>query len=398
MIMKNTFLLILCFITFNIAQAQYKGSVSKAESALIGGKFADAKGEIDEAILNEKNTVKSKTWLVRGKIYSAIASSTDPAIAGLDANALDEAISALKKAADMEKEGTPSYFFATSASEDLWGGFINRGGVAYGNDNYDSAYMSFTQALKVRPGDSLTNFYAAAASQNNDNYADALKHYYEMVEYNVASEEIFSTIIYLERSQMKNEEKALAIVRKAKALFPGNDVFSKEEINILIAMEKVDEAREKLQDEIDSDPNNIALHLNLGILYDNLGAAEVEAKKLDAGRAAYAKSVKAYAGALGIESDNFIASYNTGAVYVNLAKIYLDQGRDMDLKTYQKEGAKLNELAKVELTKALPYLEIAQKKEPNDPDALRALYQVYQQLKMTQKANEVYEKIEALDK
>jgi tetratricopeptide (TPR) repeat protein len=162
-------------------------------------------------------------------------------------------------------------------------------------------------------------------------------------------------------------------------------------------MEKVDEAREKLQDEIDSDPTNIALHLNLGILYDNLGAAEVEAKKLDEGRAAYAKSIKAYGGALGVEADNFIALYNSGAVYVNLAKIYLDKGRDMDLKTYQKEGPKLNELAKAELTQALPYLEKAHQKEPQDPDALRALYQVYQQLKMSEKANATYEKIEALD-
>jgi tetratricopeptide (TPR) repeat protein len=219
-----------------------------------------------------------------------------------------------------------------------------------------------------------------------------------MVEYNVASDEIYSTIIYLERAQMKNNEKALEVVRKAKTLFPGNDVFSKEEINILIALEKVDEARAKLEEEISSDPTNIALHLNLGILYDNLGASEVEAKKLDAGRAAYTQSIKAYAGALGLEADNFIALYNSGAVYVNLAKIYLDQERDMDLKTYQKEGAKLEELAKVELTKAVPYLEKAQQKEPEDMDALRALYQVYQQLRMNDKAKVVFEKIEALDK
>ena len=54
--------------------------------------------------------------------------------------------------------------------------------------------------------------------------------------------------------------------------------------------------------------------------------------------------------------------------------------------------------AKVELTKALPFLEKAQAKEPKDPDALRALYQVYQQLKMNEKANATYEKLEALEK
>ncbi len=396
--MKKAFLLLitLCFVGA-AAQAQYKGKPNKAESNLAKGEYADAKGEIDLAIQDEKYAEKSDTWFTRGKVYQAIATSNNPSISGLDDNALEKATESYQKAMEMEKEGSPTYYLAQQNIDDLWGTFINAGGDAYSNGDYQTAYDQFIIAQRVKPGDSLTVYYTAAAAQQLGNFQDALDQYYTMVDNGDAGVDVYSTIAYLERAEMNNNEAALKIVRAAKELYPEDDKFAKEEINLLIAMEQVDEAREKLEAEIAKDPDNISLHLNLGIMYDNLGTSYMTDGKVDEAQEAYRKAIKSYAAAQEIESDNFISVYNQGAVYVNLGKVFLDKAREMDLKTYEKEGPALIEKAQVELKQALPFLEKAYELEPEDTDVIRALYQVYQQLKMNDKANEMYEKLEALE-
>jgi tetratricopeptide (TPR) repeat protein len=395
--MKKVFLLVVCALSMQLAHAQYKGSVGKAESNLAKGELQDAKGEIDEAIKDEKDAGKSRTWFTRGKIYQAIATSDNATVSALDDQAIEKATEAYQKTKALENEGSPTYYLAEQNIDDLWGSFINVGGDAYSTEDFATAYDQFMIALRVKPSDSLTTYYAAAAAQQQGEFENALARYYEMIENGDGSNDVLSTVAYLERAEMKNDEKALEVVQMARELYPDDDKFAKEEINLLIALEQVDEARAKLESEIDKDPENVSLRLNLGIMYDNLGTALVGEGKLDEGREAYKKAIAAYTKATEIEPNDFVGLYNNGAVYVNLGKIYLDEARDMDLKVYQKEGPALIEKAQVELKQGLPFLERAAEVEPEDADVLRALYQVYQQLKMNDKANETYSKIEALE-
>lgn len=395
--MKKVFLLVVCALSIQLAHAQYKGSVGKAESNLAKGDLEAAKGEIDVAITDEKNAGKSRTWFTRGKIYQAIATSNNPTITALDDQAIEKSAAAYQKTQEMESEGSPTYYLAQQNIDDLWGSFINVGGDAYSNEDYETAYEQFMIALRVKPKDSLTTYYAAAAAQQSGEFENALERYYEMIENGDAGNDVYSTVAYLERAEMKNDQKALEIVQQARELYPDDDKFAKEEINLLIALEQVDEAREKLESEIERDPENVSLRLNLGIMYDNLGTAMMADGKVDEGKAAYQKALGAYGKAVEVDPTNFIGLYNYGAVYVNLGKVYLDEARDMDLKTYQKQGPALLEKAQAELKSALPYLEKAHEVEPQDTDALRALYQVYQQLKMNDKAEEAYNKLEALE-
>ncbi len=395
--MKKVFLLVVCALSMQLAHAQYKGSVGKAESNLAKGDLEAAKGEIDVAITDEKDAAKSRTWFTMGKIYQAIATSNNASVTALDDQAIEKSAEAYHKTMEMEKEGSPTYYLAQQNIDDLWGSFINVGGDAYTNEDFGTAYEQFMTALRVKPNDSLTTYYAAAAAQQQGEFQNALDRYYELIANGDGNNDIYSTVAYLERAEMNNDEKALEIVQQARELYPEDDKFAKEEINLLIAMEKVDEAREKLESEIERDPENVSLRLNLGIMYDNLGTALMTDGKTEEGRAAYQKALGAYGKATEIEPGNFVGLYNYGAVYVNLGKVYLDEARDMDLKTYQKQGPALIEKAQGELKQALPYLEKAHEVDPQDMDALRALYQVYQQLKMNDKAEEAYNKIEAIE-
>ena len=83
--MRQLLTVLLLLITLN-GYSQYKGTPGKAKSSLdksmlktdIDEKrdlLTTAKGEIDAAILNEKQNTKANTWLIRGDVYAEIAKS-----------------------------------------------------------------------------------------------------------------------------------------------------------------------------------------------------------------------------------------------------------------------------------------------------------------------------------
>lgn len=384
-------------LLMSVASFAQKGSVNKADAYLTKSDYASAKAEIDVAITIEKNAGKSKTWFVRGKIYQAISTSTDEAVSSLDADALDKAIEAYNKVMEMESENSPNYLLSTTNLDAMWGNYINNGGTTYGEGNYESALASFERALKVKPTDSITLLYSGVAAQQAGFTDKTLEYYYKMVDEDIAGEDVYSTLIYLERADKKNDEKALELVMKARELFPTVSKFGQEEISLLLAMDKVDEAKAKLESAIAEDPTNINLHLNLGVLYDNLGSAKLKDGEKEAAREAYNQAKASYLNALEVDPDNYIANFNTGVIYVNLAKEYYDEVRDMSLKNYDKYGpAKLAKADKI-LKEGLPYMEKATEIEPNDVGGLSALQQMYTQLKMLDKAEAILDRVDALE-
>ncbi|WP_456462146.1 tetratricopeptide repeat protein [Reichenbachiella sp.] len=384
-------------LLMSVASFAQKGSVTKADAYLAKNEFENAKAEIDVAITIEKNAVKSKTWFVRGKIYQAIATSTDEAVSSLDADALDKSVEAYNKVLEMDKETSPNNLISNTNLDAMWGNYINIGGTVYGEEKYGEALAAFEKALKVKPTDSVTLLYAGVAAQQAGNNDKTLDYYYQMVDANIANGDVISTLIYLERTYKEDNEKALDLVRKAKELYPTESKFGQEEISLLLTMDKVDEARMKLEAAIEEDPTNVNLHLNLGVLYDNLGSAKLEAGEKEVARENYNKAKEAYLKAIEVDVDNYVANFNTGVIYVNLAKEYYDEVRDMNLKDYDRYGpAKLAKADKI-LKEGLPYMEKATTIQPDDIAGLKALQQMYTQLKMMDKAEAILDKVDALE-
>lgn len=384
-------------LLMSVATFAQKGSVTKADAYLTKNEYANAKAEIDVAITIEKNAAKSKTWFVRGKIYQAIATSTDETVSSLDAEALEKSVEAYNKVISMEKESSPNNLISTTNLESLWGNYINIGGTVYGEEKFGEALENFEKALKVKPTDSVTLLYAGVAAQQSGDNDKTMGYYYQMVDANIANGDVISTLIYLERTHAKDNEKALELVRKAKELYPTESKFGQEEISLLLTMDKVDEARTKLEAAIAEDPSNVNLHLNLGVLYDNLGSAKLEAGEKEVARENYNKAKEAYKSAIEVDPDNYVANFNTGVIYVNLAKEYYDEVRDMNLNDYDKYGpAKLEKANKI-LKEGLPYMEKATSIQPDDISGLKALQQMYTQLKMMDKAEAILDKVDALE-
>lgn len=391
--------LVYLFLALAVATGAFaqKGSVGKAEAYLAKGELANAKAEVDVAITIEKTAAKSRTWFARGKIYQKIALSENEAERGLDDQAIEKAVEAYGKVRSMDNENTPNHLIAGTNLDQMWGEFINRGGTQYGDGDYESAYASFANSLKVRPEDSTSLLYAGVAAQQSEKLDVTQVHYYKLIEIGMASSDVFTTVIYIERSLNEDDVKALEVIRKAKEAYPAEAKFGQEEISVLIALDQLEEAKEKLKTAIEADPTNANLYLNLGILYDNLSTAQTSEGKTEEAKVNLNLAKENYEKTVENDADNYIGNFNLGAIYVNLAKEFYDKVRDMDLSTYDKEGPALIEKADGILKQGLPYMKKATELQPDEVDGLKALQQMYQQLKMMDEAEAVMNRVEQLE-
>ena len=371
------------------AQKPPKGSVTKAESYLGKGELDKAKAEIDVAVGIEKNATKSKTWYTRGKIYQQIALNGDE-------SAIAETVAAVEKVREMENESNPTRVFSEQLLDGLYGEYFNQGAEDFNGSDYASAVANFERSLMVRPGDSITLYYAALAAYSGDDTEKSAEFFKTFAETGKANEDAYTRWIYLERELNKDYDAALAAIDMAKQQFPDNLDYMRDEINILMLTDRMDEAREKIVVAIERDPDNYTLYLTLAFMYDNLATTAIQNDDYETAKENLGVAVENYGKVLELKPDNVEATFNLGVVYVNLAKEHYDLARDMDYATYQKEGPAKMKMGDDVLKKGIPYMEKAHELSPEDVDILQALQQMYNQLKMNDKAMEVTDKIEAL--
>ncbi|SMG12864.1 Tetratricopeptide repeat-containing protein [Marivirga sericea] len=352
-------------------------NVRKADRALENGDLQEAKDLINEAAEHEKTINDPKTWYTRGTIYQAILNDE-----GYSEELVKEAAKSYDKVFSMVEEGDKYFTLSDLKVQELWGGFVNEGSEAYSAQKYEDAVKAFDKALLVIPDDTTATLYAGVASQQLQNNQDALKYYYRLLDLDYHSEDIYGSIISIERYGNEDMEKALEMTRIAKEKFPENDTFEKQEINLLINSGQVDVAKDRINDAIEKDPNNANLYFNLGYLYEQLEQPD--------------KAEEAYLKAIEIDPDYLDANFNYAVYYYNKAADLLAKARDMDLQTYRKKGKALEKEAVGYLEKSKPYFEKALEIAPEELAVIETLQTVYAQLGENEKSEEMRKKAEKL--
>ncbi len=356
-------------------------AVNKATQYLNKGELLQAKEQIDLASAHEKTINKPQTWFTRGQVYEKIAFSEDPAVADMSDSAMEEALVAYNKAKELDDAG--KYESLSDIQVDnMWGQLINKGAEYYNNNDYENARKYFEKSSNIKPEDTTAYYYAGIAAQQNENYDAALTNYYKLIELDYHNEDIYSSMVYLERAHNEDNEKALEVLSKAREHYPDNEALMKEEINLLIITEKTDQAKSKLEAAIQAEPDNANLYYNLAYISEQTGDMD--------------EAVEYYKKAIEVEPEYFDATFNLAVNYYNKAAEVLKKANEMDLRTYQKEGKKIEEEARGEFANALPYLEKAHDIKPDDKIVLETLQTVYVQLKMNDKAEAIYKKMEEL--
>lgn len=360
-----------------IGQAFAQSSVvRKSERAMESGDLEEAKELINAAAEHEKTIDDPKTWYVRGTVYQAIVKKE------FSEEAVTEAAKSYNKVFSLTNEGNKYFTLGDLKVQELWGQFINKGSQAYTDEKFEDAVTSFERALLVLPEDTLATLYAGIASQQLKDNKKALKYYYRLIDLDYHSEDIYSSIISIERYENEDLDKALEVINMAKKQFPGNDGFEKQEINLLISTGQVDVAKDRLNEAIEKEPDNANLYFNLGYLYSELGQED--------------KAVEAYLKAIEINPEYLDANYNYAVFYYNKAADLLKQSRDMDLQEYRKKGKAVEKEAIAYLKKAKPYFEKSLELAPEELQIIETLQVVYSQIGEPEKAEKMLDKIDEI--
>ncbi|WP_017731894.1 tetratricopeptide repeat protein [Nafulsella turpanensis] len=379
---KPLIILLMCF-GFVAGYAQNK-AVRKASSHLEKGELAEAKAQIDQAVVHEKTLDEAKTWFTKGQVYSAIATSEDESVKNLAPEALKEAATAFRKAMELEgKESAPMYVFAQQELENLWGQMINQGATSYEAANYEEAVKFFDRALLVKPTDTTAALYAGVAAQQMGNQDLASTYFYKLVETGNADKDIFNTLIAYERDQKENFEKAQALIDQAQAKYPDDVQFKKQEVSLLLKQDKTAEAKTELEQAIAAEPNNPDLYFNLGYLNEELGDAEA--------------AIAAYKKALEVDPKHANSAFNLAVIHYNRAADLIKEANSLGISAADRKKTKeLEAKAKTLFTEALPFLEQALALHPDNRTIMEITMVAYDRAGMTDKANALQKKVDSM--
>ena len=130
-------------------------------------------------------------------------------------------------------------------------------------------------------------------------------------------------------------------------------------------LDKVDEARQKIDERLSTDPENPSLHFNRAVLYYNLGLALTdrndftEKEKLDTLDVVFKTSIESYKTTLQLEPTNDRALLYLLDAYKANAKPYYDLERNLDFlalkNKYQSESDRLKNEGNIRISDAKDY-------------------------------------------
>ncbi|MEM7107642.1 MAG: tetratricopeptide repeat protein [Bacteroidota bacterium] len=390
--MKNLFLLLFVLAVGLDCYAQKKPKINQAEKSRMEGNLGEAKNIIDAAIEHEKTKIDGKTWYYRGLIYASLDTTSNSEYQNLATNPLQTAMAAFAKADEMQK-GNSEYYISdanglpqlkTQQIQTLWGFYLNKGVEAYQADKKEEALVWLDKTKVVQPEDTTGYIYAGSIALSAQNYEAAAENYYALIDdLDYQTKDAYNSLIYIESSVNKDDNKAIEVIRRAKDEFPDDLDFAKSEVAALIRLGKSDEAKVGLKEAISKEPNNAALHFQLGILEEELGNTE-------AAKAAYTKSNE-------IDPNYYNAAFNLAVLYYNEAVNLITEQNNLGISSDDLEKAKKMQVEIDDrLKKAMPYWEKVLELKPDERTALETLQYIYMQEKEYDKAEEMKTRLEAL--
>jgi len=344
------------------------------------GKLDLAKEAIDECVQDEKTIMDAKSWFYRGNIYYDIAMSTDTNFKKLDPDPLKVAYESYMKAKELDTKGEFTEDinkFTLAVAE----GYYNLGVISYNEQDFKGSALNFEKAFNINQSfgrvDTTALYNAAVAANIGQEYQLAKQYYQQVIVLGYQKPDIYSSLAEIYKFE-GDTAMAVKTVEKGREMFPNDFNLLVSEINIYLATNEKEKAKEDLLIALEMDKTNPSIFFAVGTIYDQLG-------ELD-------KAVDAYLKAIELNPGYFEANYNLGALYVNQAADILDKANDLPLDAvaeYDREKARADEM----LGKSLPYLEKSHELMPDDVNTMVSLKEIYTRLGMTDKLKDIDEKL-----
>ena len=427
--MKKSFLLLFalfCFVGTSFGQATGLKAIKKAGRALStynldtkanADKLQEALELVNTAFESEEVKSDAESYLVKANVYSTVSNSIvnmsvlNPESAkGKDYSLATKAVDAYQKAYMMaEKKFVKKE--ALKGMSNLENIIENLGIVAYQNESWKDAFESFKGAIslsnvlkeageetrvddKVKE-DLIMNALAVGSQPNSG--VDISSTLEEAIDMGINNPSVYQ--IAYSTFEKTNKEKAVDYLNKGAALFPEDSGLLFAQINYYIGEGKLEVLIDKLKAAIAAEPDNASVYATLGNVYDQLyvqatdeGNAEKSAEYFDGAKEYYLKATE-------IDPQSFNSYYGLGALYFNKAakvgKELNDLSSDFSaagIKKYDAKKAEMNSFYE----ESFPYLEAAEKINPNDPLVIQALKEYYVRTSQMDKADIYKAKMEAI--
>jgi tetratricopeptide (TPR) repeat protein len=332
------------------------------------GKYKDAKAVTDEMIEDPESSQWANTWYARGYLcqtaYRKGIQKNDPKLYELYPDQLYLAWDSYEKARvldgsqRMEKQLAPKYVLLANDFQDM-------GVKNFEGQNYDESLRAFEHALQVeglpflliQPDTSLI-YNTALAAYEDFNWIKA-KQYLGMLHDYQFSENATHLLF--------NVELALGdTVIAEKILHEGIVNYEKHDTLVFLLSEfyyntsRPAEALEVLEVAIDQNSDNSQFYYNKGLVYH-------KTNQFDEAIEAYSESLKG-------DPDNLIIYANIASCYYNIGVAYeentLKLSRNQEVK---EERAK----SKKAMKSALDWLDSAITKQPENPEVISRISQLY---------------------
>ena len=162
-----------------------------------------------------------------------------------------------------------------------------------------------------------------------------------------------------------NSKKFLKTLNKGLKKFSKDTLLLVEKVNYFITIKEYETGIPILEELIGLQKDDLLLYVTAGNIYSWAHKDQ--------------KAAPYYEKAIGLDNQNFDANYGLGTIYFNKAT---DLIQDANETNATEEADQLNREATSLLKRALPFLEIAFKQEPDNTDIKSALLTCYMHLKM----------------
>jgi tetratricopeptide (TPR) repeat protein len=271
--------------------------------------------------------------------------------------------------------------------------YFNTGVDNYNRKNYEKSLYNFENAVKVYKALGKDNndliYYTAVSAIYEEDTTKAIKYFQQLVDNGYKQERAYTFLINL-YDEVDEFEKALAVAKKGRELFPESSNLLLMETNLYFKRGKTDEANQLLQEAVKMQPDNESLYFSIGV---NLDRMVNDTTKSDEVREnAFVEGIKAYEKAIELKPDYELALFNIGAMLNNKAVEVFNKARNLDLSETE-EYEKLIAEGRAYLKQALPHLEKAHELNPEDKDTMTLLRGIYLELKMNEKLKEISDKL-----
>lgn len=395
-----------CFLGISLTYAQKDPSkveknakeakpLKRAEKQLENEEWESTLKSVEEAFADPKikDADKVKLYEMKARVYDSLAFRTeDDAKLRENMKNMQENYQKVAAAKGMKKFIEPYNNIIELATRNdtitpmvlMNRRFLNKGVKFYEANDYVNAFKWLDYASLANPKDTTTLIYAMQIGRMADspNFARILTMGEQLVKNNYKQPMVYEYMSFILKEENKDYEKALAVIKDGRKLYPTNKTLALQEIDIYIKTNRLQEAITNLEAAANADPKNTLLWSNLGILHEQSGTPE--------------KAETFYKKAIEADPSNYDAVYSMGAFHYNKGFKLIKDAANMDLKTYEKEGEKLEDQAKIHFKDALPYFEKAYSLKKDDKQLLGGLQSIYRNLQDTKKLEEITKALEKL--